>query len=206
MASQQFLVKSKQFSVFSLIIYCALLEDALPMPDFSRQMLNLCIILSLSSIVFKLIPNRFYADILSLLNLFCGIAGIVLVLDGRYAYATLAILAGQIFDLFDGRMAEKARGYTFRTLAGRYRRSGQLWYLSGIANYSQRGYETLFCDAGYSVYAGHWFPVMGDTLQLIKNDQQLQTRPSLTVSPARQGQWEHWVPAFSVLGRGRSSW
>ena len=102
--------KIKAVLCFSLIIYCALLEDAVPMPDFSRQMLNLCIILSLSSIVFKLIPNRFYADILSLLNLFCGITGIVLVLNGRYAYATLAILAGQIFDLFDGRMAEKHGG------------------------------------------------------------------------------------------------
>lgn len=102
--------KIKAVLCFSLIIYCALLDDALPIPNFSRQMLNLCIILSVSSIVFKIIPNRFYADILSLLNLFCGIVGIFLVFQGRYAYATLAILAGQIFDLFDGRMAEKHGG------------------------------------------------------------------------------------------------
>ncbi len=105
--------KIKAVMCFSLIIYCALLENALPIPNFSRQMLNLCIILSVSSSVFKLIPNRFYADILSLLNLFCGIVGILFVLEGRYAYATLAILAGQIFDLFDGRMAEKHGGTRF---------------------------------------------------------------------------------------------
>ncbi len=105
--------KIKAVLCFSLIIYCSFLGDALPIPDFSRQMLDLCIILSVSSIVFKMIPNRFYADILSLLNLFCGIMGIVLVFQGRYAYATMAILAGQIFDLFDGRMAEKHGGTRF---------------------------------------------------------------------------------------------
>jgi len=102
--------KIKAILCFSLIIYCSFLDDALPMPDFSRQMLDLCIILSVSSIVFKTIPNHFYADILSLLNLFCGIVGIFLVFQGRYALATIAILAGQIFDLFDGRMAQKHGG------------------------------------------------------------------------------------------------
>ena len=105
--------KIKAVLCFSLIIYCSLLDEALPIPNFSKQMLNLCIILSFSSIAFKLIPNRFYADILSLLNLFCGIMGTFLVFQGRYAYATLAILAGQIFDLFDGRMAEKHGGTRF---------------------------------------------------------------------------------------------
>jgi len=105
--------KIKAVLCFSLIIYCSLLDEALPVPNFSRQMLNICIILSISSIVFKIIANRFYADILSLLNLFCGITGIFLVFQGRYAYATLAILAGQIFDLFDGRMAEKHGGTRF---------------------------------------------------------------------------------------------
>ncbi len=105
--------KIKAVLCFSLIIYCALLDEALPIPNFSRQMLNLCILLSISSIVFKIIANRFYADILSLLNLFCGIAGTFLVFQGRFAYAALAILAGQIFDLFDGRMAEKHGGTRF---------------------------------------------------------------------------------------------
>ena len=41
---------------------------------------------------------RFYADILSILNLLCGIAGLFWVFQGRYVYTAIAILAGQIFD------------------------------------------------------------------------------------------------------------
>jgi len=102
--------KIKAVMCFALIIYCALLDDAVRLPDFSNQMLHLCIILSMSSIAFKLIANRFYADILSLLNLCCGIIGIIFVLQRRPVYAAIAILAGQIFDLFDGRMADKHGG------------------------------------------------------------------------------------------------
>ncbi len=76
--------KIKAVLCFTLIIYCALLGDALQIPDFSAQMLYVCIILSISSSVFKTIANRFYADILSILNLLCGITGIFLVFQGRY--------------------------------------------------------------------------------------------------------------------------
>ena len=105
--------KIKAVLCFALIIYCALLDDALQIPDFSAQMLHVCIILSISSSVFKIIANRFYADILSILNLICGIIGLFWVLQGRYVYAAIAILAGQIFDLFDGRMADKHGGTRF---------------------------------------------------------------------------------------------
>ena len=105
--------KIKAVLCFALIIYCALLDDALQIPDFSAQMLHLCIILSISSSVFKIIANRFYADILSILNLLCGITGLFWVFQGHYVYAAIAILAGQIFDLFDGRMAEKHGGTKF---------------------------------------------------------------------------------------------
>jgi len=92
--------KIKAVLCFALIIYCALLTDDMVLPNFSNQMLHLCIILSISSIAFKLIANRFYADILSLLNLCCGIIGIFFVFQMRPVYAAIAILAGQIFDLF----------------------------------------------------------------------------------------------------------
>ena len=129
--SGQFLVRSviKRFTIFSvaannfgkikavlcfaLIIYCALLDDALNIPDISAQMLYVCIILSISSSAFKLIANRFYADILSILNLLCGLTGLFWVFQERYVYTAIAILAGQIFDLFDGRMAEKHGGTKF---------------------------------------------------------------------------------------------
>ena len=42
-----------------------------------------------------------------------GITGIIFVFNGRYVFAVIAILAGQIFDLFDGRMAEKHGGTKF---------------------------------------------------------------------------------------------
>ena len=105
--------KIKAVLCFALIIYCAFLDDALQIPDFSAQMLYVCIILSISSSVFKIIANRFYADILSILNLLCGIAGLFWAFQGRYVYTAIAILAGQIFDLFDGRMAEKHGGTKF---------------------------------------------------------------------------------------------
>ncbi len=105
--------KIKAVLLFALIIYLAILDDSLPVPNFTTQLLYLSIIMSMASIVFKAIPNRFYADILSILNLLCGSLGIVLVHQGNYVLAALSILAGQVFDLFDGRMAEKHGGTSF---------------------------------------------------------------------------------------------
>jgi len=105
--------KIKAVLCFALIIYCAILDDSLKVPDFTHQILYLCIFMSVASIVFKAIPNRFYADILSVLNMLCGALGIALVLQAHHVLAALAILAGQIFDLFDGRMAEKHGGTRF---------------------------------------------------------------------------------------------
>jgi CDP-diacylglycerol---serine O-phosphatidyltransferase len=105
--------KIKAVLLFALIIYLAILDDPLKIPDFTNQLLYLGIIMSLASIFFKAIPNRFYADILSILNLMCGILGITLILNGSQVLAALAVLAGQVFDLFDGRMAEKHGGTRF---------------------------------------------------------------------------------------------
>ncbi|MFO7785865.1 MAG: CDP-alcohol phosphatidyltransferase family protein [Thermodesulfobacteriota bacterium] len=105
--------KIKAVLLFALIIYLAILDDPLKIPNFTTQLLYLGIIMSLASIAFKAVPNRFYADILSILNLMCGILGIILVLQGNHVLAALSILAGQIFDLFDGRMAEKHGGTRF---------------------------------------------------------------------------------------------
>jgi len=105
--------KIKAVLCFALIIYCALLDGAYRIPDFTDEILTLCIILSVASSLFKNISNRFYADILSTLNLICGITGIYLVFQGRYVFVAIAILTGQIFDLFDGRVAEKHGGTKF---------------------------------------------------------------------------------------------
>lgn len=105
--------KIKAVVCFALIIYCALLDGAYRIPDFTDQILAACVILSIASSIFKLISNRFYADILSLLNLVCGITGIFLLFQGRFVLTAIAILTGQIFDLFDGRIAEKHGGTKF---------------------------------------------------------------------------------------------
>lgn len=105
--------KIKAVLCFALIIYCALLDGAYRIPDFTDQILVACVILSIASSLFKLISNRFYADILSMLNLVCGITGIFLLFQGRYVLTAIAILTGQIFDLFDGRIAEKHGGTKF---------------------------------------------------------------------------------------------
>lgn len=105
--------KIKAVLCFALIIYCAIIDGGFQIPDVVNQILYVCIILSVSSSAFKTISNRFYADILSLLNLSCGIIGVLLVFQQRYVYAALAVMAGQIFDLFDGRMAEKHGGTKF---------------------------------------------------------------------------------------------
>jgi CDP-diacylglycerol--serine O-phosphatidyltransferase len=102
--------KVKAVLCFFLIIYLALLDDGLPIPKIANHILYVCIVLSVSSSIFKIISNRFYADILSSLNLLCGLVGIFLVFQGLYVYVAITILTGQIFDLLDGRMAEKHGG------------------------------------------------------------------------------------------------
>ena len=105
--------KTKAVLCYALIIYFSVLDGDLQVPDFTTQILELCIVLSIASSVFKIIPNRLYADILSTLNLVCGITGILLTWRGQYVLAAIAVLAGQFFDLLDGRMAEKHGGTKF---------------------------------------------------------------------------------------------
>lgn len=60
------------------------------------------------SMFFKVIPNYWYANILSLMNLGCGLAGMVLILAFEAPGLGLAaVFVGQFLDLFDGRAADK---------------------------------------------------------------------------------------------------
>ncbi len=102
--------KIKAIICFALVIFCALLETNPEVIDIGDEILLACIILSTASVAFKFIPNRLYADILSTLNFFCGIFSLVLTYNGYLARAIIVIIAGQLFDLFDGRMAEKHGG------------------------------------------------------------------------------------------------
>ncbi len=102
--------KIKAIICFGLVIFCTLLDKNHGVIDIGNEVLIACIILAAASIVFKFISSRFYADILSTLNFFCGVASLVLTHNGRFAWAICIIIMGQLFDLFDGRMAEKHGG------------------------------------------------------------------------------------------------
>ncbi|SHO52221.1 CDP-alcohol phosphatidyltransferase family protein [Desulfopila aestuarii] len=102
--------KIKAIICFALVIFCALLDENRTIINLGDEVLTACIILSTASVVFKFIPNRLYADILSTLNFICGVTSLVLTSQGRFAWAICIIIMGQLFDLFDGRMAEKHGG------------------------------------------------------------------------------------------------
>lgn len=102
--------KIKAIICFVLVIFCALLQENSAVINLSDEILLACVILASASIVFKFVPNRLYADILSTLNFFCGIASLVYTHNGQFAKAIIIIIVGQLFDLFDGRMAEKHGG------------------------------------------------------------------------------------------------
>ena len=102
--------KIKAIICFALVIFCALLDENPNVLNMGDEVLTACIVLSSASLIFKFIPNRLYADILSTLNFFCGVTSLYLTHNGRFAWAIFVIILGQLFDLFDGRMAEKHGG------------------------------------------------------------------------------------------------
>jgi len=102
--------KIKAIICFGLVILCALIEKNPEIINIAHEVLVACIILSSASMIFKFIPNRLYADILSALNFFCGVTSLILTHNLFFARAICIIIIGQLFDLFDGRMALKHGG------------------------------------------------------------------------------------------------
>jgi len=102
--------KIKAIICFGLVILCALLDVNPEMINMADEVLTACVILSSASVVFKFIPNRLYADILSSLNFACGVVSLILTHHHHFAWAICIIIIGQLFDLFDGRMALKHGG------------------------------------------------------------------------------------------------
>jgi len=102
--------KIKAIICFGLVILCALMEKNQGLINIVDEVLMACIILSSASMVFKFIPNRLYADILSGLNFICGVTSLILTYNRCFAWAICIIIIGQLFDLFDGRMALKHGG------------------------------------------------------------------------------------------------
>ncbi len=124
--------KIKAIICFGLVIFCALLDENPTFINMGDEVLLACIVLSSASVVFKFIPNRYYADILSTLNFFCGVTSLYLTYNQRFAWAIFIIILGQLFDLFDGRMAEKHGG----TIYGPY--------LDDIADFTSFGLSPAY--------------------------------------------------------------
>ncbi len=102
--------KIKAIICFGLVILCALMDSNPEFVNIADEVLIACLILSSASVVVKFIPNRLYADILSSLNFSCGVASLILTHHHYFAWAICIIIMGQLFDLFDGRMALKHGG------------------------------------------------------------------------------------------------
>ena len=103
--------KAKTFLVVVLLIVVGLVWIYGQLPFLSRSilpLLGICTSLAFCSTFFKLVPNYWYANILSIMNLFCGLAGCWVVLAGHpLVYALGLVFLGQFLDLFDGRAAER---------------------------------------------------------------------------------------------------
>jgi CDP-diacylglycerol--serine O-phosphatidyltransferase len=103
--------KAKTFLVVVLLIVVGLEWIYGPLPLLGRTilpLLGICTGLAFCSTAFKLIPNYWYANILSLMNMVCGLGGCWVVLTGGPpVYALGLVFFGQFLDLFDGRAAER---------------------------------------------------------------------------------------------------
>jgi len=103
--------KAKTFLVVVLLIVVGLVWIYGPLPFLARTilpLLGICTGLAFCSTFFKLVPNYWYANILSIMNLLCGLAGCWVVLAGHpLVYALGLVFLGQFLDLFDGRAAER---------------------------------------------------------------------------------------------------
>ncbi len=76
--------------------------------NISLYLLGSGVLLAFCSGAILLVPKNWYANLLSLANLFCGLAGCWVVVSGRpMVYAFGLVLLGQFLDLFDGRAAER---------------------------------------------------------------------------------------------------
>ncbi len=102
--------KAKTFLVVMLLIATTIemVYGNTPHAKMLDPLLFFCVGLAFCSVAFKVIPNYWYANILSLLNLVCGIAGIIVIFMGKNPiYAFGLVFLGQFLDLFDGRAAER---------------------------------------------------------------------------------------------------
>jgi CDP-diacylglycerol---serine O-phosphatidyltransferase len=151
--------KIKAIVCFGLVILCALLDKNPDIINITDSILMACIALSAASVVFKFIPNRLYADILSGLNFICGLTSLVLTHQHHFAWAICVIIAGQLFDLFDGRMALKHGGTKYGP------------YLDDIADFVSFGLAPAYVvieKGGYLAYIIGVIYIFGVAFRLVR--------------------------------------
>jgi len=151
--------KIKAIICFGLVILCALIDKNQEIINIADEVLMTCIILSSASMIFKFIPNRLYADILSALNFVCGVTSLILTHHHYFAWAICIIITGQLFDLFDGRMALKHGGTRYGP------------YLDDIADFVSFGlapaYVIVQKGGSFAWFAGGIF-ILGVAFRLIR--------------------------------------
>jgi CDP-diacylglycerol--serine O-phosphatidyltransferase len=151
--------KIKAIICFALVILCALMDENPEMINIADSVLLACIVLSSASMVFKFIPTRLYADLLSGLNFICGVTSLVLTYQHHFAWATCIIIAGQLFDLFDGRMALKHGGTRYGP------------YLDDIADFTSFGLAPAYViveKGGSLAWLVGGFYIIGVAFRLIR--------------------------------------
>ncbi len=151
--------KIKAIICFGLVIFCALMDKNPEILNIADSVLMACIILAGASVVFKFIPNRLYADILSGLNFCCGVTSLILTHQHYFAWAICIIIIGQLFDLFDGRMAMKHGGTKYGP------------YLDDIADFVSFGlapaYVIVQKDGCFAWFVGLVF-IVGVAFRLVR--------------------------------------
>ena len=102
--------KTALITILLSVLGLSLVGDG-EIPFLGQRLLGLltvsCTILAFLSLYCKIIPDKWYANSMTLANFVCGIAAICRIHAGEPVQALILVFAGQIFDLFDGRLARR---------------------------------------------------------------------------------------------------
>ena len=106
--------KAKTFLIVVLItlIYSQQIWFDKVFLNLANSLLIFSIFLSVASMLFRFIPNNYYGNLLSFINLLCGcVALFLIILDKEnMIFAFFLVFIGQFLDLYDGRVVRKWGG------------------------------------------------------------------------------------------------
>ncbi len=102
--------KAKTFLATTTLVLITLQQIYYPgeLWNVAIAMLACSVFLAFCSVFLKVIPNYWYANLLSIMNLICGLTGIALIIMfNQIGFAFALVFLGQFLDLFDGRAADR---------------------------------------------------------------------------------------------------